>query len=146
MKIRVLFLCSCALFLTSCDSLHYKQYVIRDASFEDRETVSAVLANVARVATLEEVTVESSVPKILAYYEEKPEIQSSFKVWLGARMLNEDLIIDLSCFYPGWNPPPVYKSAETDLFQELSKMFGERLIINPQPKIPFSETPKPNME
>jgi len=137
MKIHLLFCCLYVLFLLGCDSLHYRQYVVKDVSLKDQETASVILANAAHIATLEDVTAESSMPKTLAYYEEKPEMRSGFKVWLGARIYNEDLVIDLSCFHPGWSSPRTYKSAEATLSQELPKVFGERLTIDPQPPVPF---------
>jgi len=132
MKTCFLLFWSCVFFLTGCESYHNKQYIVKNANPDDKEAISVILANAARAGALEEVATELCMPDTLAFYEGKPW----FKLWLGARMHNENVVIDLFGWGHGWKPPP-YKSAETMLFQELPKAFGERLIIDPQPKVPF---------
>jgi len=136
MKIHILVFCSCALLLTGCDAFHYRQYVIGDATFEDRETASIILAQAAQTAALEEKTESRYEPEPFANYAWSPGEGWQIRVWLFAWTNNTEMVICLSNF-PDLTPHYIYKAADAVLCQELPKAFGERLTIDPKPRRPY---------
>ena len=129
--------------LSGCDSLSYSQYVIRGATPKDEKAVAGVLAAAANVGGMRDSTTESRVPNTVAYYKTSV---GHFPVILGARVIDPDVVIDLSCFHPGpqSSAPEMFKTIDKVLSRELTKAFGERLVANPEPRIPFSEERAPN--
>ena len=129
--------------LSGCDSISYSQYVIRGASLADEKAVAKVVAAAASEAGLNKGTSEPRVPKTLVYYREPVE---HFPVFLGARLADADIVVDLSCFHPGppSSAPTVFKTADALLSKELPKIFGERLDVYPEPHIPFPDQKAPN--
>jgi hypothetical protein len=112
--------------LTGCDSLHYTQYVISNASPTDRVTIKQTVESSATAAGLVDKTATSRVPDTIAFYLEPVP---HFPVSLGARMVGDSAVVDLSCFHPGVAKPAAFQSAESSLTTILTREFGARLTI-----------------
>ena len=117
---------------TGCDSVSYRQYLIRDASSADEKSVAAILATAANKAGFRECTNESRIPKTLVGYVQSVE---HFPVSLGARVTEQGIVVDLSCFHPSPFAPTVFKTVDSVLSTVLPNKFSERLL--PFPKCGF---------
>ena len=142
MKTRILLLCSCVLLLVGCDGFRHTQYVIRNASFEEKETILTVLEDVANTSMLGTTTNIPYTSNYLAHYFVKPEEGRSVTIWVDARVYDTDVVIDLCQFPYFLTLPPAHKSLKAMLSQDLLKTFGERMTIDPRPKVPFPKNTK----
>ncbi|HTB81450.1 MAG TPA: hypothetical protein VK717_11245 [Opitutaceae bacterium] len=106
---------------------------------EERTKLMDALANVASQAALEEVTHISQVQNTLVLYSQPKVAQS--KVDLGARVVGDDVIVDL---IGGYGPEtPSFKQAKSALLKELKRSFPGQ-YDQPSPRIPvFREEPNP---
>lgn len=136
MKTQTILLAAC-LCLVGCDSLHYNQYVITNASPADRAIVKESVAKSAVNAGLVDKTASSMVPDVIVYYLEPVP---NFPVSLGARMVDGAAVVDLSCFHPGVAKPPVFQTVELSLTATLNREFGTRLKTSPpSERIPLNK-------
>ena len=115
-----------AVLATSCDSLHYTQYVVAKASASDRATIKRAVEASATAAGLADKTETSKVPDTIAFYLEPVP---HFPMSLGARMVGDSVVVDLGCFHPGVAKPRAFQSAESSLTTTLTREFGVRLSI-----------------
>lgn len=115
-----------AMICAGCDSLHYSQYVVANASASDRGIIKRAIESSAIAAGLVDKTETSRIPGTIAYYREPLQ---KFPVVLGARMIGDSGIVDLSCFHPGVSKPPAFKTAESALTESLTREFGDRLTM-----------------
>jgi len=125
-----------AVFLTGCDSLSYRQFVIKSVTGTDKASVVSVMGTAARESGLEDRTKESRVQDTIAYFA---ELVPHFPVSLGARVDGHDIVIDLTCFHPGGPSaaPKAFRIAAASLSRDLPKAFPDRLVIDPKPRVPF---------
>ena len=128
MQATRLFLLSVLLvmFVTGCDSLHYTQYVVSNASPTDRAAIKKTVVSSAAAAGLVDKTETSKVPDTIAFYLEPVP---HFPVSLGARMVQDSAFVDLSCFHPGVAKPQAFRSAESNLTATLTREFGAQLTM-----------------
>lgn len=106
---------------------------------EQKAKLTDSLQVVASEAGLEEVTHISQVEDTLVLYSQPKVAQS--KVDLGARVVGDDVIVDL---IGGYGPEtPSFKQAKSALLKELKRSFPGQ-FDQPSPRIPvFRETPNP---
>ena len=115
-----------ALVCAGCDALHYTQYVVANASASDRATIKRVVDTSASEAGFADKTETSKVPDTIVFYlQPVPD----YPVTLGARIVGESVVVDLSCFHPGVAKPPAFKSLESSLTETLTVEFRERLSM-----------------
>lgn len=112
--------------LVGCDSLNDTQYVIAGASVSDRATIKRSVRSSAIAAGLTDRPATFNVRNTIAYYLEPVQ---HFPVGLGARMVDDSAIVDLTCFHPGVGKPPAFRTAESLLTKTLTQGFGERLTM-----------------
>jgi|SRR5437016_769722 len=124
--LNVLAVLTVAFFAVGCDSLHYTQYLVANASPADRATVKTAVEAAAVEARLVDKSDTSRVPATIAYYLQPVP---HFPVSLGARVVGDSAIVDLSCFHPGTAKPPAFKIAESRLTSALANEFGPRLTL-----------------
>jgi hypothetical protein len=115
-----------AVFASGCDSLHQTQYVVANATLNDQKTVKSAVESAASEAGLVDKTDASKVPSTIVYcLEPVPH----FPVSLGARVVGDSAVVDLSCFHPGVAKPHAFKIAESNLTAKLTNEFGTRLAM-----------------
>lgn len=131
MSLRLLLVLLGALLMLSagCDSLHRQQYRIEGiaAGSPDAETLRSTLAEVALEVGLEDRTSESAVPATLAWFVEP--IDSGFRVELGARFHQRDVLVDLLGGYGGTRGSEKYERAARMLDDVLRREYGSRLSV-----------------
>jgi len=99
------------------------QLHIQDASSaEDRAQVEQLLVAIASESGIADTTVVSSVPDTIRCYSER--IGYGFAI--GARVSRDLIIVD---FNEGKAPTPCFFTLKARLTNELSRMFGKRLIF-----------------
>jgi len=118
--------------LSGCDGISYRQFVVPNATLTDEKAVLSILSTAANTAGLEGKIEESHVTRTLAYYHEPNRLV----VVLQAHINNTDIIVNLSSVGP-FHAPQAYKTVDSMLMEELPKVFGERLIVYPEPEVPF---------
>jgi len=123
-RLSLAFVLLVAVLAVGCDSLNYTQYVVAKASASDRATIKRAVESSAAAAGLADKTGTSKVPDTIAFYLEPVP---HFPVSLGARMVGDSAVVDLSCFHPGVAKPPAFKTAESHLTSALTNEFGARL-------------------
>ena len=130
MKSIVFFFPIVVLLVAGCDTMNWQQYRITGvaAGSPDATMLRATLLAVADQTGLKNRTQDSREPTTLVFYAQ-PEVRN-FRVDIGARFTNDDVLIDL---VGGFGPtPPAYKQAKRLLMPALSAGFGSRVSI-PQP-------------
>lgn len=113
-------------FVSGCDSLHFTQYVVSNASATDRATIKKAIVSSAEAAGLVDKTETSKIPDTIVYYLEPVP---HFPVSLGARMVQDSAVVDLSCFHPGTEKPLIFQSVESNLTATFTREFGARLAM-----------------
>jgi hypothetical protein len=134
MKSIIFFLPIVVLLVAGCDTMNWQQYRIAGvaAGSPDATKLRATLQTVADQAGLKDRTQDSREPATLVFYTQ-PEVRN-FRVDIGARFTNDDVLIDL---VGGFGPtPPAYKQAKRLLMPALSAEFGSRVSV-PQPFVPI---------
>jgi hypothetical protein len=116
-----------ALFLSACDTLNIQQYRVTGGARGGTPKVKRVLHGVASQTGLVDRTSTSRAPRTLVFYTQ-PDVQH-FRVDLGARMLGDDIIVDLNGGFG--HARPEFKQAEHLLTPALSSEFGSRLTVMP---------------
>jgi hypothetical protein len=112
--------------LVGCDTLNYTQYVVTSATPTDRAVIKKAVEASATTAGLVDKTETAIIPNVIVFYVEPVP---HFPTTLGARMVNDMAVVDLSCFHPGAAKPPAFQSAESLLTTTLSREFGTRLTM-----------------
>jgi hypothetical protein len=115
------------LLLCSCDTVNFQQYRVAGGAQRDTAMVKRVLHDVASQTGLVDRTSTSRAPHTIVFYSQ-PDVQH-FRVDLGARVLDSDIIVDLN---GGFGPArPEFKQALHSLTLALSSQFGARLTVMP---------------
>jgi hypothetical protein len=116
-----------AFLLTACDTLNIQQYRISGSAHGDTVKVKQVLRSIASETGLVDRTSTSRAPHTIVFYTQ-PHVQH-FQVDLGARMLGDDIIVDLN---GGFGPArPEFNRTLRLLTPALSSGFGSRLTVMP---------------
>jgi hypothetical protein len=116
-----------ALFLSACDTLNIQQYRVAGGAHRDSAKVKRVLRDVASQTGLVDRTSTSRAPRTVVFYTQS-DVQH-FRVDLGARILGDDIVVDLN---GGFGPArPEFKQAARLLTPALSSEFGSRLTVMP---------------
>jgi|SRR5581483_10542397 hypothetical protein len=134
MKSAIYLLPLVVLFVAGCDTMNWQQYRISGvaASSPGATKLRATLQTIADQTGLRDTTQDSHEPLTLVFYTQ-PEVRN-FRVDIGARFTNDDVLVDL---VGGFGPtPPAYKQAKGLLMPALSTEFGSRVSI-PQPFVPI---------
>ena len=126
-----------ALLAAGCDTINYAQFVVAKVSPADQVIIKQTVESSAAAAGLADRTETSKVPDTLAFYLEPVP---HFPVSLGARMVGDSAVVDLSCFHPGVDKPLAFRSAETNLTTTLYREFGTRLAMpDYQHRVPLKQ-------
>ncbi|MGC2626200.1 MAG: hypothetical protein WA269_05120 [Candidatus Udaeobacter sp.] len=116
-----------AMFLSACDTLNIQQYRVAGGAHRDVAKVKRVLHDVANQTGLVDRTSTSRAPRTVVFYTQ-PDVQH-FRVDLGARILGDDVVVDLN---GGFGPArPEFKQAAHLLTPALSGELGSRLTVMP---------------
>jgi hypothetical protein len=114
-----------AALLSACDTVNLEQYRIAGGAHGDAANVKRILHSVAGQTGLVDSTSTSRAPRTIVFYTQA-NVQN-FRVDLGARIVAQDILIDLNA---GFGPtPPEFRKAEELLTPALSSEFGSRLTI-----------------
>ena len=111
---------------TGCDTFGHTQYVIPNASPTDRATIKHIVESSATTAGLVDKTATSRVPDTIAFYVEPVPY---YPVNLGARMVGDSAVVDITGFWTGPAVPPAFKTADSRVSSALTNEFGARLRI-----------------
>jgi len=126
--------------LGACDTFESAQFQVHrpptDATA--RFQVASALAIAAASAGLVDQTTTSTVGDTVAYFLEPVD---HFPTMLGARGIGESIVIDLSCFHPGWQASKPFAAARDSLLQSLPTAFGSdwQLVTKREDMVPLSQ-------
>jgi hypothetical protein len=114
--------------VAGCDTLDFAQYKISGAAPRpsDRAIVVTLTNAAASKADLVERRAASSVGDTLVYFAEPVE---HFPTTLGARVVDDNIVVDLACFHPGPGRSKAFAAVRKVLDASLSDQFGSRLSI-----------------
>lgn len=114
--------------LVGCDSLHSDQILVRSSAPEslavtqDKEAaVAQALSVVAQEFGMLDQLEHAQMQEAVAYYVEQSD---TFPIAIGARRVNEALIVDLRHFVPGTRETDRYVEIRSALLRELTARLG----------------------
>lgn len=125
-----------SLLLAGCGTVNHAQYQLSGpqradglhaaVSGEDREQVREIVTAHAARFKLKDFTQSSRLPNLIVYFQES-DAQNPIK--LSARVVGDNILIDLMRTLPEVGETLTYRTAKETLWAELKSAFGERLRI-----------------
>ena len=122
-----------ALVVAGCDSLNQDQLLVRVSSESTsprsiESKIVSLLTSYAEEHEFLDKTKESRVSGTLVYFQSKDEY---FPISLGARVVDDGVVIDLLHFHPGGGETEAYSTMKNQLLALLKYQFGASVTSIP---------------